>query len=45
MKWINIYGVGNTLNNFGKVVKIDNNKNVYVFAKVLMISITKMTTY
>ena len=33
LKWINIYGVGNPLNNFGKVIKIDNNKNAYVFCQ------------
>ncbi|MFA7360151.1 MAG: SBBP repeat-containing protein [Candidatus Kapaibacterium sp.] len=32
-KWVGIYGIGDTLNNSGKVVKVDNNRNVYVFAQ------------
>ena len=30
LKWIGIYGIADTLNNFGEVVKVDNNRNVYV---------------
>lgn len=33
LKWVGIYGLGDTLNNFGKEVKVDNNKNVYVFCQ------------
>jgi len=30
LKWVGIYGIGNTFNQFGEVVKIDINRNVYV---------------